>query len=83
MGNIEITGILKIRIYGILCLIFSTYSTGYANVEKEKAEIVVRSPEEISNEGKWEIYGDTISGLRIQKLEKVLEEDSTQRFVPF
>ena len=50
---------------------------------KEKAEIVVRSPEEISNEGKCEIYGDTISGLRIQKLEKVLEEDSTQRFVPF
>jgi len=50
---------------------------------KEKAEIVVRSPEEIGNEGKCEIYGDTVSGLRIQKLEKVLEENSTQRFVPF
>lgn len=50
---------------------------------KEKAEIVVRSPEEIGYKGKCEIYGDTITGLRIQELEKVLEENSTQRFVPF
>jgi predicted nucleotidyltransferase len=50
---------------------------------KEKAEIVVRSPEEIGCKGKCEIYGDTITGLRIQELEKVLEENSTQRFVPF
>ena len=50
---------------------------------KEKAEIVVRSPEEIGYKGKCEIYGDTISGLRIQELEKVLEKNSTQRFVPF
>jgi len=50
---------------------------------KEKAEIVVRSSEEIGYKGKCEIYGDTIIGLRIQELEKVLEENSTQRFVPF
>jgi predicted nucleotidyltransferase len=50
---------------------------------KEKAEIVVRSPEEIGCKGKCEIYGDTISGLHLRELEKVLEENSTQRFVPF
>ena len=41
MGKIRINGIRKIRMRGILCLILLTYSTGYANVEKEKAEIVL------------------------------------------
>lgn len=50
---------------------------------KEKAEIVVRSLEELGSEGKCEIYGDTASGLHIQELEKVLEENPTQRCVPF
>lgn len=50
---------------------------------KEKAEIIVRSHEEISHKEKCEIYGDAISGLRIQELQKVLEENSTKRFVRF
>ena len=50
---------------------------------KEKAEVIVRSLEEIGHEGKCEIYGDPITGLRTQELEKVLEENPTQRFVPF
>lgn len=50
---------------------------------KEKAEIIVRGAEEIGCKEKCEIYGDTMAGLRIQELEKVLEETPTQRFVPF
>ena len=50
---------------------------------KEKVEVIVRSLEEVGQERKCEIYGDPIIGLHIQELEKVLEEDSTQRFVPF
>lgn len=49
---------------------------------KEKVEVIVRSLEEIGHEAKCEIYGDPITGLRIQELEKVLEENPTQRFVP-
>ena len=50
---------------------------------KEKAEIIVRSSEEIGHKEKCEIYGDAMTGLRIQELEKVLEENSTKRFVRF
>ena len=50
---------------------------------KEKAEIIVRSPEEANHKERCEIYGDTITGLRIQKLEKILQENPTQRFVPY
>lgn len=50
---------------------------------KEKAEIIVRSLEEINNKEKCEIFGDTITGLYIKKLEKTLKENPTKRFVPF
>lgn len=50
---------------------------------KEKTEIIVRSPEEANRKGKCEIYGDTITGLSIQELEKMLVKNPTQRFVPF
>jgi predicted nucleotidyltransferase len=50
---------------------------------KEKAEIIVRSLEEANHKEKCEIYGDTITGLQIQKLEKILQENPTQRFVPY
>ncbi|MEM3565447.1 MAG: nucleotidyltransferase domain-containing protein [Candidatus Bathyarchaeia archaeon] len=49
----------------------------------EKAEITVRDVEEFGVKETCEIYGDTISGLSIQELEKVLTENSTKRFVPF
>lgn len=49
----------------------------------EKAEITVRSVEELGIKETCEIYGDTISGLSIQELEKVLSENPTKRFVPF
>jgi len=50
---------------------------------KEKAEIIVRSPEEANHKERCEIYGDTITGLRIQKLGKILQENPTQKFVPY
>lgn len=50
---------------------------------KEKAEVVVRSPEEAYCKERCEIYGDIITGLNIQDLEKLLQKDPSQRFVPF
>jgi len=50
---------------------------------KEKAEIIVRSLEEADYKERCEIYGDIITGLRIQKLEKILQENPVQRFVPY
>jgi predicted nucleotidyltransferase len=49
----------------------------------EEIEIIVHSPEEACLKEKCEIYGDDVSGLRIQELEKTLKESPTQRFVPF
>lgn len=49
----------------------------------EKAEIIVRNHEEANQKEKCAIYGDEITGLRIRELEKVLKENSTQRFLPY
>jgi predicted nucleotidyltransferase len=48
-----------------------------------KAEITVRSREEANLKEMCEIYGDIITGLNIQELERVLLENPMQRFVPF
>jgi len=49
---------------------------------KDKAEIkIVQSLEAFVKE-KCEIYGDEITGLSIRELEKLLKENSTQRFIP-
>ncbi len=50
---------------------------------REKAEIIVRDAEETGRREKCEIYGDSITGLRINELEKMLKENPTKRFVPF
>jgi len=49
---------------------------------KEQVEIIVHSPEEACLTDKCEIYGDDVTGLRIDDLEGVLERSPTQRFVP-
>jgi predicted nucleotidyltransferase len=49
---------------------------------KEKAEIKIVQSSEASKKEKCEIYGDEIIGLSLQKLEKLLKENPTQRFVP-
>jgi predicted nucleotidyltransferase len=49
---------------------------------KEKAEIKMVQSSEAFMKEKCEIYGDKITGLSVQKLEKLLKENPTQRFVP-
>jgi len=49
---------------------------------KEKVEIIVHSPEEACLKQKCEIYGDEITGLRLEELEKVLKENPNKRFLP-
>jgi hypothetical protein len=48
----------------------------------EKFEVIVRSPEEAHRKVKCDIYGDEITGLSLQELEKLLKENPMQRFVP-
>jgi len=48
-----------------------------------KAEITIRNPAEYGVKERCEIYGDLISGLCIEELEKLLLENPTKRFVPF
>ena len=45
-------------------------------------EIVVKPLEEAEMEEKCEIYGDKVTGLSIEELEKVLRENPLQRFLP-
>lgn len=47
-----------------------------------EAEIAVRSPEEMDQVVLCEIYEDRVTGLTARQLQKVLEEDPTQRFLP-
>ncbi|MEM2972011.1 MAG: DUF4269 domain-containing protein [Candidatus Bathyarchaeia archaeon] len=49
---------------------------------KEEFEIIVRSPEEANCKLTCEIYGDEITGLSIQELEKLFKENPLRRFVP-
>lgn len=49
---------------------------------KQTAEIVVRSPDEAGYRRKCEVFGDELKGLNIQELERVLEEDPAQKFIP-
>jgi predicted nucleotidyltransferase len=48
----------------------------------EQAELIVRSPEEANRRQRCEIYGDLITGLHTRELEKMLEENPSQKFVP-
>jgi len=50
---------------------------------KHGLEIVVRSREEAGEKRKCEIFGDEIKGLKTRELEKVLESNPTQQFIPF
>jgi predicted nucleotidyltransferase len=50
---------------------------------EEKIETTIRSSDEAGRKEKCEIYGDTITGLSIEDLEKLLNENPTKRFLPF
>ena len=49
---------------------------------KQTAEIVVRSPDEAGYRRKCEVFGDELKGLNVQELERVLEENPAQKFIP-
>ena len=49
---------------------------------KHGLEIVVRSREEAGKKRKCETFGDELKGLNIRELEKVLESNPTQKFIP-
>lgn len=48
----------------------------------QNAEIVVRDAEEAGRKRVCETFGDEIRGLRVRELEKLLKENSAQRFIP-
>lgn len=48
----------------------------------DEAEVVVRSPERISESDECEIYGDIIRGLTYSQLQKLLKARPLQKFVP-
>lgn len=55
----------------------------YAETQgKHGLEIVARSAEEAGKKRKCETFGDQIKGLNIKELEKILENNSTQQFIP-
>ncbi len=57
----------------------------HINVEMPQcvhAEIVVRNPEEAKRSTRCEIYGDIITGLTIQQLQRVLKINPQRRFLP-
>ncbi len=45
-------------------------------------EIVVRAKEEAGKKRKCETFGDEITGLKTQELEKILQNDPAQKFIP-
>lgn len=50
--------------------------------EKHRMEIVVRSLEEAGRKRKCEVFGDEVKGLSPNELEKLLEGNPTQKFIP-
>lgn len=63
-----------------------TKSTFHIHIDSpimEKIEVIVHNSEERCLGQRCEIYGDEITGLNIQELEELLQEDSLRRFVPF
>ena len=49
---------------------------------KHGLEIVARSRDESEKKRKCEIFGDELKGLHIKELERVLENNPAQRFIP-
>jgi len=47
-----------------------------------QVEIVVRSPADINQRIKCEIFGDIIAGLTIEQLQRLLSENPQQKFLP-
>jgi predicted nucleotidyltransferase len=48
----------------------------------QKFEVVVRAMDEAGCKRKCEVFGDELTGLSVAELEKVLEENPVQKFIP-
>jgi predicted nucleotidyltransferase len=54
----------------------------YSETPNHGIEIVARSQEEAGKKRKCEIFGDELKGLNLKSLEKILETNPTQQFIP-
>ena len=48
----------------------------------DEVEVAVRSPEQINQPTKCEIYGDAVTGLTYSELHKILNKNPLQKFLP-
>lgn len=80
-GKVKIlkTGWTTVNKRGITLESFHIYAETQA---KHGLEIVARSREESGKKRKCETFGDDLKGLNIKELEKVLETNPTQQFIP-
>jgi predicted nucleotidyltransferase len=88
----EIAKILKAGGVRVLKTTWTTVNKHGANLEslhiyaetlsKHGLEIVARTREEAGKKRKCETFGDELKGLTIKELEKVLESNPTQQFIP-
>jgi predicted nucleotidyltransferase len=88
----EILNILKARGVRVLKTTWTTVNKGGAILEsfhiyaetasKHGLEIVARGREESGKKRKCETFGDDLKGLNIKELEKILETNPTQQFIP-
>jgi len=60
----------------------SSFHVSVSLTSGDKAEIVIRSPDEETKVERCEIYGDIIKGLNIDQLKNLLEKDPYKRFIP-
>ncbi len=73
------TGWTTVNKRGITLESFHIYAE---TLTKHGLEIVARSREEAGKKRKCETFGDELKGLNVKELEKVLERNPTQRFIP-
>jgi predicted nucleotidyltransferase len=80
-GEVKIlkTGWTSVNKGGVTLESFHIYAETRA---KHGLEIVARSREEIGRKRKCETFGDELKGLNLKELEKVLETNPTQQFIP-
>ncbi|HEX7482408.1 MAG TPA: nucleotidyltransferase domain-containing protein [Candidatus Bathyarchaeia archaeon] len=80
-GGVKIlkTGWTTVNKLGATLESFHIYAETQA---KHGLEIVARSREEAGKKRKCETFGDELKGLNINELEKVLDSNPTQQFIP-
>ncbi len=88
----EITGMLKAGGVRVLKKAWTTVNKRGATLEsfhiyaetasKHGLEIVARSREDAGKKRKCETFGDELKGLNIKELQKILESNPTQQFIP-